>query len=103
MGRIFSAIIMAAAIVLGSAPAFAQSSTFEPNVDRPGSDYRNFNLQPGSPPQVCQSACLGDPSCRAWTFVQPGVQGPYPRCWLKGAIPQAQGSPCCTSGIVRRY
>ena len=103
MGRIFSLIIVAATIVIGAVSASAQSSTFEPNVDRPGSDYRSFNLSPGSPPQACQSACLSEPSCRAWTFVQPGVQGDYPRCWLKGVVPQAQGNPCCTSGIIRRF
>jgi hypothetical protein len=103
MGRIFLAIGVAATIVLGAGAASAQSSTFERNVDRLGSDYRNVDLQPGTPPEACQSACLGDPSCRAWTFVRPGVQGPYARCWLKGAVPQAQGNPCCTSGVVRRF
>jgi hypothetical protein len=99
MSRLFSVIAVAGAIVFGAASAFAQSSTFETNVDRPGSDYRSFSLPPGSPPEACQSACLSEPSCRAWTF----VQGYSPGCWLKPVVPQAQGNPCCTSGVIRRF
>jgi hypothetical protein len=92
-------IVLSALFLLAAAPAFAQS-TFEPNVDRQGLDYANFNLAPTASPYDCQNACLRDGNCRAWTFVRAGVQGPYPRCWLKSVVPNAQGNNCCTSGVI---
>jgi hypothetical protein len=71
---------------------------FEPDVDRPGSDYNNFDLA-AADPNLCKAACENDrPTCKAWTFVKAGVQGPQPRCWLKNAIPPAFTNNCCTSG-----
>ncbi len=81
-------------------PRWRRRSTQEPNVDRPGSDYRDFDLR-APDPQICGQACLGDKSCVAWTFVREGVQGPSPRCWLKNAVPAPQPSDCCTSGIIQ--
>jgi hypothetical protein len=73
---------------------------FEPDVDRPGSDYNNFDLA-AADPNDCRAACESDGSrCQAWTFVKPGVQGPSARCWLKGAVPPAITSNCCTSGVI---
>jgi Caspase domain/PAN domain len=77
-----------------------QSSTQENNVDRPGLDYRNFNL-PSSDPQLCQQACLSEKICAAWTYVHEGVQGPSPRCWLKNQVPNPQPNSCCVSGVIR--
>lgn len=37
--------------------------------------------------------------CVAWTYVNPGVQGPQARCWLKSAVPAPRPSTCCVSGI----
>lgn len=76
--------------------ASAQTS-FEPNTDRPGSDYRNFNLARPDP-ALCQQECIADPACRAWTYVVPNVQGPQARCWLKNRVPAPQASNCCVSG-----
>ena len=51
---------------------------WEPNTDRPGTDYRRFEL--GAPrPEVCRDACWGEPQCRAFTYARPGVQGPHAR------------------------
>jgi len=97
MTRVF---LLVAAFALPAAAALAQTSTQEPNVDRPGSDYRDFDLR-APDPQICGQACLGDKSCVAWTFVREGVQGPSPRCWLKNAVPAPQPSDCCTSGIIQ--
>lgn len=93
-------LLLAAALVplLWQGPAVAQSVGFQPNVDRPGLDYRSFDLGGGA--TICQSACRGDRRCRAWTWVRAGVQGPSPRCWLKTAAPRAVRNSCCTSGIV---
>ena len=68
------------------------------NTDRPGSDYKNFDLN--SPdPSLCQQACAGDPNCKAFTFVKPGIQGPNARCWLKNTVPAPVSNTCCTSGV----
>jgi hypothetical protein len=80
-------------------PPGAWAQSFERNVDRPGSDYRNFNID-GSP-AACQAACGRDDECRAWTYVRAGYQGPLPRCWLKFRIPSPTGNQCCISGVMR--
>jgi hypothetical protein len=79
--------------------ATANAAPFEPNVDRTGGDYANVTLPPGSPPQACQSLCDADGTCKAWTFVNAGVQAPNPRCWLKNTVPAAHANNCCTSGV----
>jgi hypothetical protein len=73
---------------------------FEPNVDRPGLDYRSFDLASPDPAQ-CANACSGEPECRAYTYVNPGLQGPKARCWLKNGIPGQRPDKCCTSGVIR--
>jgi 1-phosphatidylinositol phosphodiesterase len=71
---------------------------FETNVDRPGYDFQNFDL-PAPRPELCREACLRDRGCAAFTYVNPGVQGPSARCWLKNSVPQAVPSTCCVSGV----
>jgi hypothetical protein len=80
-----------------TAPA-AAASPFEMNVDRPGYDYQNFDL-PQPRPELCREACLREGQCRAFTYVNPGVQGPSARCWLKMSVPPATPSDCCISGV----
>ncbi len=75
---------------------------FEYGTNRPGGDYRNFDLaQPN--PEDCQIECQNDGRCQAWTFVHPGYQGPQARCWLKDQVPDAISNDCCVSGIVSTY
>jgi hypothetical protein len=69
-------------------------------VDLHGADYSNF-WAASAEPKLCQDACRSDAKCAAWTYVNPGVQGPQPRCWLKSQVPQATQNECCTSGIER--
>jgi hypothetical protein len=92
-------LVLGIGIVLGhSGVAIAQSTTTEYGTDRPGLDRYNFDMaQPE--PRDCQSVCLIDQTCRAWTFVRPGVQGAQARCWLKSAAPAAQNNFCCVSGV----
>lgn len=82
--------------LLGSGAAAAAG--LEYNIDRMGSDYRNFWLQYPDPNQ-CQAACSRENQCQAWTYVKPGVQGPQARCWLKNRVPRASSSGCCVSGV----
>lgn len=71
---------------------------WEPRTDRPGSDYRSFDL-PAPRPELCRDACWREPQCRAFTYVRPGVQGPQARCWLKNPVPPARLNDCCLSGV----
>jgi hypothetical protein len=70
----------------------------ETDTDRPGMDYRNFDL---SSPDVnlCERACADDSQCKAFTYVKPGIQGPNARCWLKSGVPASKKSSCCISGV----
>jgi hypothetical protein len=81
-------------------PAYVSSGTasLEANVDRPGSDYRSFDLA-SARPEECRDTCLVEPQCVAFTFMNPGVQGPSARCWLKSAAPAQSPNGCCVSGV----
>jgi len=76
----------------------AQSGGFEYNIDRPGRDYRDFDLSRPDP-SLCRDACAGDPQCKAYTYVKPGFQRSSSRCWLKSSVPDAIRSDCCVSGV----
>lgn len=79
--------------------SLAASST-EPNTNRSGHDYKDFDLLRADP-SLCADACMNDPRCRAWTYVKPNTrQGPNPRCWLKSDIPDAKADTCCISGAI---
>jgi len=71
---------------------------WEPQTDRPGSDYRSLDLRE-SRPEICRDTCWSERQCRAFTYVRPGVQGPHARCWLKNAVPPARPNDCCLSGV----
>lgn len=92
-------ISLAAIAVLFFVPiALVDSFALEPNTDRPGMDYSNFDLASANP-SLCEQACDGDPNCLAFTYVKPGVQGASARCWLKNGIPTAYPATCCDSGV----
>src|SRR5436305_373034 len=63
-------------------PPGPRSAGLEFGTDRPGGDYRSFDL-PQPRPDLCRDGCMGEPECVAFTYVNPGVQGPSARCWLK--------------------
>lgn len=73
-------------------------NAMEYGVDRPGGDYKDFNLN-ANDPNACKQACMSESACKAWTFVRPSHQGPTPRCWLKNTIPSSKNAPCCISGV----
>ncbi|MGP0058425.1 MAG: PAN domain-containing protein [Beijerinckiaceae bacterium] len=97
MQKLCQAIVLSS-FVLAFAPNVSFAQTFEPGVDRPGADFRNFDI-PGRGPRACQSACFEHGSCVAWTYVRAGYQGPFARCWLKSDVPGARDNPCCVSGV----
>ncbi|MGZ8911086.1 MAG: PAN domain-containing protein [Methylococcaceae bacterium] len=80
-------------------PMPGPTGNMEFNIDRPGQDFQNFDLQ-NADPAVCKQACDQNPSCKAWTYVNPNMtQGPNPRCWLKTGVPNPLNSTCCVSGV----
>lgn len=79
-----------------------KKSTVEPNTNRPGSDYRNFETSPSSY-LPCKNICMSEyPKCKAWTYVEAGVQGPRAKCWLKDSVPASKSNSKCTSGVTRK-
>ena len=75
--------------------------TYEENIDRHGSDYREFDLARADP-KLCQKACVEDARCRAWNYRKPeGRTDNKPHCWLKDRIPSENGADDLNiSGIV---
>jgi hypothetical protein len=95
MGRCLGIVLVTLAI---AAPAMAgEPVTLEPGMDRMGGDYKSFPVRQADPAQ-CRQACADDSSCRAYTFVKPGIKGPAAVCFLKSAPGQATANACCTSG-----
>jgi hypothetical protein len=74
--------------------------TMEFNTNRPGQDYKNFELDTPDP-ELCQKACANDSNCQAYTYVKPGIQGAKARCWLKKAVPPTRSNKCCVSGVKK--
>jgi hypothetical protein len=75
----------------------AAPTNLEIGIDRPGGDYRNFDIAPN--PEVCKAACEAEERCQAYAYSHPGVVGPSARCWLKEAAPLPVQSNCCNSGV----
>ena len=84
--------------MMGVTSAQAPMLSMERKTDRPGLDYRSFDLSEARP-ELCGAACADDPNCKAYTYVNPGVQGQKARCHLKSGIPNSTPSQCCVSGI----
>ncbi len=84
----------------GSSSSPLVVADMEYEIDRPGSDYRNFDLEQADP-AICQKACSKEAKCKAWTYVKPGIQGPKARCWLKHSVPKATPSQFCISGVKK--
>ena len=70
-------------------------------IDRPGGDYRHFELPSDPTGKSCQSACEGEETCRAWTYTRPGYLGTSAICYLKNRVTRPTRKPCCVSGVVR--
>jgi hypothetical protein len=74
----------------------------EANTDRPGADYLRFHINDGRPDR-CQSECARESDrCRAWTYVQPGLQHKLAVCYLKSEVPPPVAGSCCISGVQKR-
>lgn len=91
-------IFLSLMLWISGASAQQASVTLEPDTNRPGMDYRSFDLQDARP-ELCRQACERDEKCRAYTYIKPGIQGPNARCWLKSGIPAPKKGGCCVSGV----
>ena len=80
-----------------SAPAASSSGALERGTDRPGGDYRSFDLS--NNPAQCRDKCASEGQCRAWTFAKPGIVGPSAKCFLKSEVPNPRPNECCVSGV----
>ena len=64
----------------------------------PGSDYKKYDIATPDP-NLCQQYCAADPDCKAFSYVKPGIERPYPSCYLKNTVPPAKSDSCCISGV----
>jgi hypothetical protein len=76
-----------------------QASGVEMDKDRPGMDYKTFDL-PQADPKLCAIQCAQDTKCKAFTYVKPqrGVTSTA-KCRLKSGVPAAVSNTCCISGM----
>jgi hypothetical protein len=75
-----------------------EEMSVEGNMNLPGWDYSSFDMDSPSPDQ-CAQACLNDPLCKAFTYVNPSYQGSQARCWLKSGVSSKEPNECCVSGV----
>ena len=61
-------------------------------------DYSRIVL-PAAEPLLCQSECVNDDLCQAFTYVKPQVEAQEAICYLKDGVGTPQFSDCCTSGL----
>ena len=78
-------------------PSTQKPRWVEPNMNRPGSDYKSFWLSGGC--EQCQKACAKDPKCKAYTYVKPVKKGAKARCLLKFSVPPPVPNKRCISGV----
>ncbi|MDM0109239.1 PAN domain-containing protein [Variovorax sp. J22R24] len=71
----------------------------EDHIDRPGSDYTNFDVHGWA---SCEAACSNDSLCSSWTYVRPAAQGSSGRCWLKNRVAHPVSSNGAVSGVKYR-
>jgi hypothetical protein len=75
----------------------------EPFTDRAGSDYHRFLISASHSDGAgfCRAVCVSQaPTCRAYTFVEPGYQSSSAVCYLKNRVPAASNLHYTTSGFV---
>jgi PAN domain len=74
-------------------------STVEFRTDRPGNDYRIFNVSAENF-SACLAACQADSGCQAWSYESSNAQRPNGVCWLKAPAPDPVAKQITTSGVM---
>jgi hypothetical protein len=89
--------------VSGIVRADVADATYDENVDRPGGDYRQFDLTEANP-RLCQKSCLDETRCRAWSYRKPeGRTNGKPHCALKDRAPATSNDRLNVTGVVSRW
>jgi len=73
----------------------------EYSIERPGGDYKHFDVAADPTGKPCMAACEADSKCRAWTYIRPGYGTPSARCYLKNQIKPPRRRPYAISGVLR--
>jgi len=81
----------------GGDPEPRQPAWVEPDVDRPGSDFKILWLRGGL--EACQEACAQNSLCKSYTYVKGGISERIEGCWLKDAVTPPVTDGCCISGV----
>jgi hypothetical protein len=87
--------------VRGAGVVEPRTRGLETSIDRPGGDYRNFEMKTGEGDDPCKAACSADNKCRAWTYARPGYVGKEAHCFLKKEIKPPRRRAGFSSGVVR--
>jgi hypothetical protein len=90
---------VAAIILLLTLLALPAHAARDGSTDRPGLDYRTFELSAPNP-DLCENACKKERQCRSWTYAWPGAKGPKAMCALKTGVPPKRSDTCCISGVM---
>lgn len=96
-GWLFLALLFGGVLLPARITAL-QQLTLEPGTDRPGDDYRSFDVASARVAD-CQQACTNEARCVAFTYINPGIQGKFAKCLLKAKVPRPVRNSCCTSGV----
>lgn len=77
-------------------------SGMEDGTDRPGQDYRSFEMDSAkADPRLCQAACEQETQCLAWTYAKPNQTIPNASCWLKSGVPAPTPNAGAISGVKK--
>lgn len=74
--------------------------TLEAATDRPGADFRDYEVPGETSTSRCAADCSAEPRCKAYTFVKP-ANGKLGRCRLKDRAPAKVKDACCESGVKK--
>jgi len=87
--------------VRGAGVVEPRNGAVETSIDRPGGDYKSFEIKSGEGDEPCKAACTGDNKCRAWTYARAGYVGREAHCFLKKRNQAPRRKAGFMSGVVR--
>lgn len=76
----------------------ASLAGLEVGVDRPGSNFDEFEMDVGDP-RVCRDACLAQSQCDAFAYRRAVYRSDRAYCWLKDDVPQSEPLEGFISGV----
>ncbi|XXF76996.1 PAN domain-containing protein [Myxococcaceae bacterium GXIMD 01537] len=101
--KTFASVAKADSDCVSGVKALATMSALEQDTDRPGADYRRFDVATEDA-RLCRDACAKESACVAFTLVRANVHGPSAYCTLKNRAPAPQANNTkCVSGIKQEW